>query len=447
MDFLAAQLPEKIGLLESNGDYKGAIKEIDSELESYLPSIMTRRLLWEKERILRLKDNYPYTNSQAFEILSNSIDNFTREEFEGLCEAKQLDSMTLDGEERFERRFDKNLLFVMPEYGSRLKQKDNERDEIRALLHREIDRLISTREPSKFKVNARSSINVQSSEENVFRCWLPVSRNGEQVSSTKILNTSHSYFLSPADYSQRTVYMESDAKKDTVFSVEFEYEISEISTSLDPSRCTHPDEKRFESYLIERAPHIVFSPFMRSLADEISGKETNPYYIAKSFYDWICEHVKYTFMSEYALYPNLSEFAATNLRGDCGVKALLFITLCRIKGIPARWQSGWFASPKGASPHDWALFWLEPFGWVPADCSFGGSRKDIPAYREFYFGNLDAYRMISNSEFMAPLLPAKRFFRSDPYDNQVGEIETEKRALRSYERECSIEILSFERLT
>lgn len=49
MDFLAAQLPEKIGLLESNGDYKGAIKEIDSELESYLPSIMTRRLLWEKE--------------------------------------------------------------------------------------------------------------------------------------------------------------------------------------------------------------------------------------------------------------------------------------------------------------------------------------------------------------------------------------------------------------
>ena len=52
MDFLAAQLPEKIGLLESNGDYKGAIKEIDSELESYLPSIMTRRLLWEKERIL-----------------------------------------------------------------------------------------------------------------------------------------------------------------------------------------------------------------------------------------------------------------------------------------------------------------------------------------------------------------------------------------------------------
>lgn len=446
MEFLAAHLPERISYFESIGDYKGALEEIEHELGDYLPSLVEKRLLWEKERILRLKDNYPYTSDKAFDILSDIFLDFSREEFDSLSGAKKLDSIVFDGEERFERRFDKNLIFVMPEYENRLKEKDTVREESRASLHREIDRLISDRRPAKYKITARSSIAVRSSEGSFFRCWLPVSRIGDQVSSTKIIKTSHSCFLSPDAYPQRTVYMEADSRQDTLFSVDFEYEISEISSSLNPYECTEPDGERFRSYLGERAPHIVFSPLMKSLAKEIARGETNSYFIAKSFYNWICENVKYTFMSEYALYPNLSEFAAINLRGDCGVKALLFITLCRIKGIPARWQSGWFAAPMGASPHDWALIWLEPFGWIPVDCSFGGSRKDIPAYKEFFFGNLDAFRMISNSAFMSPLMPAKKFYRSDPFDNQVGEIEMDSRAMRSYERNCSLEILSFERV-
>lgn len=446
MKFLAAQLPEKISYFESIGDYDGALKEIEIQLDDYLPSIVIERLRWERERIVRLKNNYPYSASEALGILSRDLEGFTEGEFDSLNSARKLDSMIFDGEEKFEKRFDKNLLFTMPEYEKRLKSKNTEREATRVSLHKEIDRLISERQPARFRVVAKSSISVEGSDESVYRCWLPVSRVGDQVSSTRILSSSHSYFLSPADYSQRTVYMEAAAKNDTVFSIEYEYEISEISTSLDPFSCVEPDTKRFSGYLCEQAPHVVFSPLLRSLAEEIVGSENNPYFIAKSFYDWICENVKYTFMSEYALYPNLSEFAAVNLRGDCGVKALLFITLCRIKGIPARWQSGWFAAPLGASPHDWAMFWVEPFGWLPVDCSFGGSRKDIPAYREFYFGNLDAFRMVSNSAFMSPLVPAKRFYRSDPYDNQVGEIETESRNLRSNEWEYSLEISSFERI-
>ena len=36
--------------------------------------------------------------------------------------------------------------------------------------------------------------------------------------------------------------------------------------------------------------------------------------------------------------------------GDCGVFALLFITLCRIAGIPARWQSGLAVRPGRVGP-------------------------------------------------------------------------------------------------
>ena len=37
-------------------------------------------------------------------------------------------------------------------------------------------------------------------------------------------------------------------------------------------------------------------------------------------------------MREYFTISNISEYAATNLKGDCGVQAILFITLCRIAG-------------------------------------------------------------------------------------------------------------------
>ncbi len=45
-------------------------------------------------------------------------------------------------------------------------------------------------------------------------------------------------------------------------------------------------------------------------------------------------------MPEYFLLDDIAEYCAVNQKGDCGVQALLFITLCRIVGIPARWQSG-----------------------------------------------------------------------------------------------------------
>ena len=54
--------------------------------------------------------------------------------------------------------------------------------------------------------------------------------------------------------------------------------------------------------------------------------------------------------------PVIPEYCASRLRGDCGVQALTFITMCRIAGIPARWQSGLYADWRSADSHDWAMF-------------------------------------------------------------------------------------------
>jgi transglutaminase-like putative cysteine protease len=137
-------------------------------------------------------------------------------------------------------------------------------------------------------------------------------------------------------------------------------------------------------------------------------------------------------MREYITIENIPEYAALGKKGDCGVQALLFITLCRITGIPARWQSGLYTTKYTAGSHDWAQFYIAPYGWLFADCSLGGNayREKDELRREFYFGNLDPFRMPANREFQREFVLAKAHLRADPYDNQRGEVEYETRGLR-----------------
>lgn len=199
-------------------------------------------------------------------------------------------------------------------------------------------------------------------------------------------------------------------------------------------------------YLGERLPHIRFTPYIRGLAREITGEERNPLAKARRIYDFITTRVNYSFVRSYLTLENIPEAAAVSLKGDCGVQALLFITLCRVSGIPARWQSGLFVTPQSAGCHDWAQFYIEPFGWLFADCSFGGSayRNHAAERWNFYFGNLDPFRLPAAREFQADFVPVSRYLRNDPYDNQTGEAEYEDRGLlhQEYETDFQIEKLN-----
>ena len=102
----------------------------------------------------------------------------------------------------------------------------------------------------------------------------------------------------------------------------------------------------------------------------------------------------------------------------------------------------------GAGPHDWAMFYLAPHGWLWADCSFGSSarRSGEDARRAHYFGSLDPWRMVANTAFQAPLTPSMTGWRQDPYDNQVGELMVDGRGLDSTQRDWSQEVLELELL-
>jgi transglutaminase-like putative cysteine protease len=128
--------------------------------------------------------------------------------------------------------------------------------------------------------------------------------------------------------------------------------------------------------------------------------------------------------------------------------ALLFITLCRCAGVPARWESGWKAEPGFCGAHDWTQFYAAPYGWLYADPSFGAgaAREGNETRRTFYFGNLDCYRMSSNTAFQSDFDVPMKHWRADPYDNQVGEMELSSRGLRYEEFERTKEVLEFTEL-
>ena len=103
-----------------------------------------------------------------------------------------------------------------------------------------------------------------------------------------------------------------------------------------------------------------------------------------------------------------------------------------MNGIPARWQSGWNTFPGGKDIHDWTEIYLAPYGWVPVDPYMGiwamrYARTLTPEQqrevRDFYFGGLDQWRMIANSDHSQVLSPAKSSMRSDNVDFQRGELE------------------------
>jgi transglutaminase-like putative cysteine protease len=275
----------------------------------------------------------------------------------------------------------------------------------------------------------------------VVRVWLPFPQEYRQQTDVKLISTSPAgAFVAPSaagEYPltgspQRTVYFEqtiADAKKPIVFEEVFEFTSSAWYPILEDSLARSLPANWQGGNLGERPPHILFTPEIRKTVQQIVGGETNPLIRARKIFHWIDGNIAYNSEMEYSTIPSLCTKAITTRRGDCGVQTMLFITMCRCAGIPARWQSGWETKRASWDMHDWCEIYVEPWGWLPCDPSYGLRKSDDAAVREFYLGHQDSYRMIVNRDYGCPLNPPKNSLRSEPLDFQRGEVEIEGKNL------------------
>jgi transglutaminase-like putative cysteine protease len=268
---------------------------------------------------------------------------------------------------------------------------------------------------------------------SVARMWLPFPHEYRQQKNVRLLSSEPSPTkIADNDVPQRTLYYEKvidDPSKPIAIQAVFAYTSFAYYPKLNDADAKALPADFDRQYLEQRLPHIALTPEMKAKVSEIVGGETNPLARARKIYHWIDGNVRYCAEEEYCLIPSISTKALGSLKGDCGVQGLLFITMCRAAGVPARWQSGWETKPVDWNMHDWAEFYVEPWGWLPADVSYGLQKSDDPKVREFYFGHQDSYRMIVNSDYGRELDPPKKSLRSEPADFQRGEVEVDGKNL------------------
>ncbi|QOV88076.1 transglutaminase-like domain-containing protein [Humisphaera borealis] len=259
----------------------------------------------------------------------------------------------------------------------------------------------------------------------IVRAWLPFPQEYRQQQAVRLVSSSPAVaFVAPTATPQRSVYLEHrvrSADEPVRFAATMAFTTSAYCPLL--AKTSARDDRPTEADLTERRPHVVFSQPIRAATADAVGAEREPLERARRIFRWVCANIAYNAEEDYGIVPSLVERAISRRRGDCGVQALLFIAMCRCAGVPARWQSGWQTQRVRWNMHDWCECYVEPCGWIPVDPSYGLRASDDLRIREFFFGGMDAYRLIVNVDYGRPLVPAKPSLRSEPLDFQRGEIE------------------------
>ena len=445
--YLEIPLPEDVEKAKWCGDFSRAQRLIDRKLrEGKLPFSAQKRLEVEREILKRLGTDYCYSEEEGLEILRQHIPDFTWEELQELEDSSAIDWIYKEGKPYFCSRFYDTLIKVYPDIAKRAGEPISEDSPGKRLLNDVVAEMQEKGFAAR-KIRLRAGLQIADSAfrpGETLRVHLPIPAPAVNMSQIRILSSQpENGWIAPETAGQRTIYFTCAPKENQPFTVEYEYVCRADLHKLDPQEVS-PVQPDFDTQ--EQAPHIRFTPFLRALCRELSAGETNPLKLARRFYDYCTTVVTYSYMREYFGFTQIPEYAGLNLKGDCGVQALLFITLCRCAGIPARWQSGLYVTPYDQSSHDWAQFYIAPYGWLFADPSFGGSayRAGNRIRHDHYFGNLDPFRMVANSQFQWEFDPPKTQLRSDPYDNQRGEVEYADRGLTAEEYQRTLELISME---
>ena len=434
----AQKIPDEIKTAIDSGEYTKAQKMISEYVRVNNPPDSEKdALLFETERLERIRKDFTKNRYQILTELEKLLPGFSFDDLKKFEKDKSLEMMIIDGERKYFKNAAANLFRLSKELKKLKEEKfglaTNRLGDFKKAI---VPEIIAESKAAKkklvyeenFKITYTLTVKpnaVPAGE--IVKCWLPYPKeNHPRQQRLTLINASEErYIIAPDSVLQRTIYMEKKAEKDSTTKFTVEYEINGFAEYHDIfSQGVVPSEDvTLSEYVKERPPHIVFTDEIKSLSAKITGDETNPLEKVKKIFTWIHDNIPWASALEYSTIPNISAYCLENLHGDCGIKTLLFMTLCRHNGIAAKWQSGWMLHPVEVNLHDWCEIYVEPFGWVPVDQSFGLIDSENEKEKYFYIGNTDPYHLIINDDYSQPLFPVKIFPRSETVDFQRGEVE------------------------
>lgn len=401
-----------------------------------------QELLFQIERMDRIRKDFTQTRAQIVEYLTEYYPELSDADITRWENERSLEHKVIDGEKWYFARAGRNLFRIDPEMKKRWQELHPEAEitsgsgagldldkhnmEIIESAMAEGEMYV---QPKRLRIKQGVKVKpgmVPAGE--TIRCWIPYPRHipDRQVDIKLLSTTPETYLLAPETDLQRMIYFEAPSNGDeiTEFMVEYEMTSFGIYQYIDPEKVgATPDDPDLAPYLAESLPHISFTPELRALSSKLIGDETNPYRKAQILFEWVDTNTPWASAREYSTIQCIPQYALENGHGDCGIQTLQFMTLCRMNGIPTRWQSGWELQPPDDSMHDWGMIYFHPYGWVPMDVTYGVRKSDDPRLKWFYLTGMDSYRIIYNDDYSQPFTPPKEHFRSETVDSQRGEVE------------------------
>jgi transglutaminase-like putative cysteine protease len=441
---------------------KGELSEAEEFIKTQLATSDTltqTRVRYFKDqlnKIQAIRGNYPYKYQEMFTKLKSMVPDLTNRDIERWEKNTTLEYRIVDGQKLYFWAFPYNLFALNKDAEKRKIKDDTEVSDSESgydhTKHKRavIDESQKSRTayilPKKIRVSFTFFEDVTDIPEGeIIRGWLPVPRESLKQRDIRILEVEPSDYIvsNKGKYLNACIYIEKPVIRKSretvywknyfadppekwvkplsspdkyidnntlVFRVVFEYTAYAYYREIDSEEILPYDRSSvlYRKYTKEKLPHIKFTDYLSRLSNQIVEGETNDYLKAKNIYSWICENVIWT-NPDYDSPSCLSDYTAKAKRGDCGTKALLFTTLCRLNGIPARLQGGWMTRPgRQHSQHGWAQMYVEPYGWLTVDPDAGSKFIDSEdeKLRFFHFGNCGSYRLITYDDNI-PLFPYK----------------------------------------
>lgn len=421
-------------------------------LNIWLPRQMRHKYSWERDLSQRYAVDFDRTEKDVKNYIQEYIPDVTDAQIEDWTKSGKLESMVIGKRRMYFHSAAPNLFRIVPELAALKAEKDSssgleghqiiDSQTIPVIEKAVEDNLAAGKPdpyyalPKRMRVTYRLTVPANTLRPGKhLRCWLPYPRsdvgrqtdvkfieagvNGVPYSKDKII-------FSDPECAHGSLYMEAEAQrwKDVTFYEVFEYVSCGEWHPIDSSKVLpyNTESPEYKEYTAEREKHLIFTERIRRTADSLTAGIENPYLQAKAIYSWIDKTFPWASAREYSTIENIPEYVLSSGHGDCGQVTLLFMTLCRAKGIPTRWQSGFMMHPGDKNLHDWCEAYFEGYGWVPVDQSFGVT----PYGGYFFLGGIEPYRMIVNTDFGGEMSPAKNYPRSETVDFQRGEVEWEQ---------------------
>lgn len=428
----------EVSTLIDQGQFQPAQEAIEHLLADASVSAQQRNEIeFERERMRRIGIDFPFNREQLATRLRARIPDVTDAQIDDWSRRGLLETLRIDGEARYFKSAPGNLFRLSAEARARTQPPSTaEPDPPLYAPHPLHDELLHASASSdlpvgrqRLRVSHRLELHANAVPAGAeVRAWIPYPRaiEGRQEDIQLLRSEPKGALIAPEASLQRTAYLAQTAQADQPTRFEIEYQVTTYAkvTRIDPEKAKRPAAGKVPAaFLAERAPHVLFTPKLRQYSKTILAGETQPYRVAQKLFAAV-DAIPWAVAREYSTLSNISDYAMSAGHADCGQKTLLLISLLRLNGIPARWQSGWQMSPTDFDTmHDWGEFYLEPYGWMPMDVTHGRLGGDDPAVDWFYLGSIDGLRIAFNDDYSRDFDPPKQHVRSETIDSQRGELE------------------------